>query len=182
MKRSDHHAFAVADRRMLFACIFLLFTALPQAKADERGGASGYAPTGPPPVSPDESVLSEYNPEAPPNPHPPPFTLLRFNEDYTYLADPRNQTDPFDPIKYIPLDPDDPKTYLNLGGELRERFEHFTNPRFGVPPQFSRRQLSAPAHCDPRRSSPDGALPCLCPGYLRAAARVRPGVAAGARR
>jgi len=85
-------------------------------------------------VSPDESVLSEYNPEAPPNPNPPPYTLLRFNEDYTYLADPRNRTDPFDPVKYIPLDPDDPKTYLSFGGELRERFEHFTNPGFGVPP------------------------------------------------
>src|SRR6185369_1906959 len=45
-----------------------------------------------------------------------------------------NRTDPFDPIKYIPLDSDDPKTYLSLGGELRERFEHFTNPGFGVPP------------------------------------------------
>src|SRR5207247_2629641 len=92
------------------------------------------APTGPPQVSPDESVLSEYNPEAPPNPNPPPYTLLRFNEDYTYLADPRNRTDPFDPVKYIALDPDDPKTYLSFGGELRERFEHFTNPGFGVPP------------------------------------------------
>jgi len=123
------------SRRTLFACILLLLIALrPETNAEQPQAASSSAPTGPPQVSPDESVLSEYNPEALPNPNPPPYTLLRFNEDYTYLADPRNRTDPFDPVKYIPLDPDDPKTYLSFGGELRERFEHFTNPRFGVPP------------------------------------------------
>ena len=122
-------------RRTPFACILLLLIVLrPETNADQLQAASSSAPTGPPQVSPDESVLSEYNPEAPPNPNPPPYTLLRFNEDYTYLADPRNRTDPFDPVKYIPLDPDDPKTYLSFGGELRERFEHFTNPGFGVPP------------------------------------------------
>src|SRR5438477_377282 len=122
-------------RRTSFACILLLLIVLrPETNADQIQAASSSAPTGPPQVSPDESVLSEYNPEAPPNPNPPPYTLLRFNEDYTYLADPRNRTDPFDPVKYIPLDPDDPKRYLSFGGELRERFEHFTNPGFGVPP------------------------------------------------
>src|SRR5713101_1828233 len=122
-------------RRTPFACILLLLIVLrPETDAEQPQAASNAAPTGPPQVSPDDACLSEYNPEALPNPHPPPYTLLRFNEDYTYLADPRNRTDPFDPIKYIPLDPDDPKTYLSLGGELRERFEHFTNPRFGVPP------------------------------------------------
>src|SRR5258705_13957168 len=115
--------------RTLLLGLLLVFTALPPAAE-----ASDDAPSVPPRVSPDESVLSEYNPEARPNPNPPPYTLLRFNEDYAYLANPRNRTDPFDPIKYIPLDPDDPKTYLSFGGELRERFEHFTNPRFGVPP------------------------------------------------
>src|SRR5213594_808723 len=122
-------------RRTLFACILLLLIVLrPETNADQFQAASSSAPTGPPQVSPDESVLSEYNPEAPPNPNPPPYTLLRFNEDYTYLADPRNRTDPFDPVKYIPLDPDDPKTYLSFGGELLEQFEHFTNPGVGVRP------------------------------------------------
>ena len=86
----------------------------------------------PAPVNPEESVLSEYTPEAPPNPNPPPYTLLRFNEDYRYLSDPNNRTDPFDPYKYISLSPSNPDTYLSLGGALRERYEHFTNPGFGV--------------------------------------------------
>ncbi len=88
-----------------------------------------------PPVDPSESILSEYTPQAPPNPKPPPYTLLRFNEDYRYLADPRNRTDLFDPLKYISLNPSDPTRYLSLGGEIRERYEHYTNPGFGVPGQ-----------------------------------------------
>ena len=68
----------------------------------------------------------------------PPYTLLRFNEDYHYLANPRNRTDPFDPLKYIPLNPDDPNSYLSLGGEIRERYEHYNNigfGTFGAPPR-----------------------------------------------
>src|SRR5262249_34339635 len=37
--------------------------------------------------------------------------------------------------KYIALNPDDPASYLSLGGELRERYEHYTHPGFGVPHQ-----------------------------------------------
>jgi hypothetical protein len=95
---------------------------------------------GPTPVSPSESVISEYTPQAPPNPTAPPYTLLRFNEDYRYLANPRNRTDPFDPLKYIPLNLDDPNSYLSLGGEIRERYEHYNNPGFGT--------FGAPAHDD----------------------------------
>jgi hypothetical protein len=90
---------------------------------------------GPTPVKPADSILSEYTPQAPPNPNPPPYTLLRFNEDYAYLSNPKNRTDLFDPLKYIPLSPTDPDTYLSLGGEVRERYEHYTNPGFGVPGQ-----------------------------------------------
>ena len=75
--------------RTLLIGLLLVFTALPPAAE-----ASDDAPSVPPRVSPDESVLSEYTPEARPNPNPPPYTLLRFNEDYTYLANPRNRTDP----------------------------------------------------------------------------------------
>src|SRR3954470_24865656 len=89
-------------------------------------------PTAPPPVDPSESINAEYTPQAPPNPKPPPYTLLRFNEDYRYLSSPANRTDPFDPVKYIPLNPDDPNSYLSFGGEIRERYEHFTNPGFGL--------------------------------------------------
>src|SRR5215831_10843999 len=84
-------------------------------------------PVGPPPVDPSESINAEYTPQAPPHPNPPPYTLLRFNEDYRYLSAPQNRTDLFDPLKYIPLDPNDPNSYLSLGGEIRERYEHFTH-------------------------------------------------------
>jgi Alginate export len=93
---------------------------------------------GPPAVAPQDSILAEYTPEAPPNPSPPPYTLLRFNEDYSYLADPARRTDPFDAVKYISLSADDPLSYLSLGADLRERYEHFTYPGFGVSPNPNR--------------------------------------------
>lgn len=62
---------------------------------------------------------------------PPAYELLRYEEDYRYLHDPRARTDFWDPIKYIPLG-DDPGTYLSLGGELRERFEYYSAPGFGL--------------------------------------------------
>jgi hypothetical protein len=92
---------------------------------------------GPPAVAPQDSILSEYTPQAPPNPSPPPYTLLRFNEDYSYLADPAKRTDRFDPVKYISLSADNPLSYLSLGADLRERYEQFSSPGFGVPPNPS---------------------------------------------
>lgn len=63
---------------------------------------------------------------------PPAYQMLRYNENYSCLANPTNRTDWFDPIKYIPLRPDDPSWYLTFGGELRERFEGNYNPNFGI--------------------------------------------------
>jgi hypothetical protein len=34
------------------------------------------------------------------------------------------------------LSPQDPTTYLTLGGELRERFEYYQNPAFGLPGKY----------------------------------------------
>ena len=93
---------------------------------------------GPPAVAPQDSILAEYTPQAPPNPSPPPYTLLRFNEDYSYLADPARRTESFDAVKYISLSADDPLSYLSLGADLRERYENFTYPGFGVSPNPSR--------------------------------------------
>ena len=61
---------------------------------------------------------------------PSPYTPVRWNEDYSALKDPAKRTDPFDPIKYIPLGRDD--VYLSLGGQLRERYEYFGNNNFGA--------------------------------------------------
>jgi len=60
---------------------------------------------------------------------PPPYTLFRAAEDYSYLAnDEQYQYKPdwFDPIKYIPLSRDR-NVYLTVGGEFRARYELFTN-------------------------------------------------------
>lgn len=64
-------------------------------------------------------------------PAPPPYTALRYDEDYRYLRDPARRTDIWDPVKYIPLG-DAPQTYLGFGGELRERFEYYSAPDFGL--------------------------------------------------
>jgi Alginate export len=68
-------------------------------------------------------------PPAPATPAVPPYTPVRFNENYAYLAT-APDTDFFDPIKYIPLGPDD--WYLSLGGQARYRYEYFNNENFGA--------------------------------------------------
>lgn len=68
----------------------------------------------------------------------PAYQSSRFDEDWSALRDPAKRTDPFDPIKFIPLNVDG-SWYATLGGELRERFESSRNPLFG---------LAAPARND----------------------------------
>jgi Alginate export len=85
-------------------------------------------------IDPADSILSEYVPQGNVDPQPPPYTLVRFNEDYKYLADPRNRTDLLDPLKYIPLNKSDPYSYLSFGGSVRERYDQFDHPNFGTGP------------------------------------------------
>jgi hypothetical protein len=70
---------------------------------------------------------------ASPEPGDATYHSLRYNDDFTYLADPARSSDPWDPLKYIPLG-DGPygPSYLSFGGELRERFESYLNPNFGI--------------------------------------------------
>src|SRR5882757_6143639 len=63
---------------------------------------------------------------------PPAYKILRFDEDYSCLANPTNRTDWVDPVKYIPLRTNAPAWYLTMGGEVRERFEGSYNPNFGI--------------------------------------------------
>src|SRR5208282_1117429 len=58
----------------------------------------------------------------------------RWEEDWSVLADPRVPREPFDSLKYIPLSPGDPKTYLSLGADVRERFEANDTAGFGTAP------------------------------------------------
>ncbi len=64
----------------------------------------------------------------------PPYRLLRYDEDYSYLRDPARRTDFWDSVKYIPLDAEG-SWYLSVGGEARERYEYFHNPTWGQDPQ-----------------------------------------------
>jgi Alginate export len=58
------------------------------------------------------------------------YSLEPWDEDYSYLSNPANRTDPFDVIKYIPIG-NEPDWYLTLGGQVRDRFDYFNNNEFG---------------------------------------------------
>lgn len=64
-------------------------------------------------------------------PQPPPFRVLRYDEDYRYLADPARRVDALDRLKYVPLG-DDPDSFVSFGGEARTRYEYFDAPGFGL--------------------------------------------------
>jgi hypothetical protein len=70
---------------------------------------------------------------ASPEPGDPTYHNLRYNDDFSYLADPSKSTDPWDKFKYMPIGNGQyGASYLTLGGELRERFESYLNPNFGL--------------------------------------------------
>lgn len=93
-------------------------TVEPESKLESSGAADGGA--------------SPARVATPPRAMPPAMKLLRYEEDYFYLRDPSLRLDVLDPLKYIALDPGDPSVYLSLGGELRERYEYTSKPRFGL--------------------------------------------------
>jgi hypothetical protein len=72
-----------------------------------------------------ESIISGY-------PIPPAYTLTRYDEDYSYLSNPANRTEPLDVIKYIPLFNRGPSYFVTLGGDLREQYEIIQNDNFGL--------------------------------------------------
>ncbi len=55
-------------------------------------------------------------------------TLLQYDEDYSYLADAADRSDPWDPLKYVSLGR--PGWYATLGGETRQRFELYRHYPF----------------------------------------------------
>jgi len=60
------------------------------------------------------------------------YTLLREDEDWSFLNDPSLRQDFWDPIKYIPLGPEG--WFLTIGGEAREAFEQVGNDNWGKQP------------------------------------------------
>jgi alginate export protein len=70
---------------------------------------------------------------ASPEPGDPVYHSLRYDDNFTYLADPSKSSDPWDPFKYIPIgDGQYGPSYLSFGGELRERAESYLSPNFGL--------------------------------------------------
>jgi hypothetical protein len=62
------------------------------------------------------------------------YTVSRWDEDYSFLADPTQRTDSWDPIKYVPLNAAG-DWYASFGGQIRDRYEYFNNYTFGAGPQ-----------------------------------------------
>lgn len=59
----------------------------------------------------------------------------RYLDDFSYLSDPTRANDFWDGVKYIRLGDDWHglgAPYVSFGGELRERFETYSNPNFGI--------------------------------------------------
>jgi hypothetical protein len=63
------------------------------------------------------------------------YSLLRENEDWSFLKDPSLRQDFWDPIKYIPLGEDG--WYVTIGGEIREVFERVGNDNWGKQPYMN---------------------------------------------
>jgi hypothetical protein len=60
------------------------------------------------------------------------YTLLRQDENWSFLKDPSLRQDFWDPIKYIPLGAEG--WFLTIGGEAREAFEQVGNDNWGKQP------------------------------------------------
>jgi alginate export protein len=66
----------------------------------------------------------------------PSYKYLRYDEDYSYLANGECHTDRWDSLKFIALNAQ--RTwFLSLGAEVRENMEYFANPTWGQEPQGS---------------------------------------------
>ncbi len=74
------------------------------------------------------SIAFAQTPASKPAATPPAYTPVRWNENYTYLKNGAGK-DFFDPVKYIAIGDD---AYLSLGGQIRERYEYFSNFNFGA--------------------------------------------------
>src|SRR5579859_2400140 len=58
------------------------------------------------------------------------FSTERWDEDYSYLKNAPDRSDPLNALKYIPVNRDG-DWYLSLGGQARYRFDYFNNSGFG---------------------------------------------------
>jgi hypothetical protein len=99
--------------RCLYAVALVLLAVLPafaQKEAERKDAAAPFA-QGPP------GLMR-------------PFDMLREDEDWSFLRDPKLRTDPWDTLKYIRLRDSD-AWYLTLGGETRQFYEKYRNEIWG---------------------------------------------------
>ncbi|MEH2539260.1 MULTISPECIES: alginate export family protein [unclassified Bradyrhizobium] len=76
-----------------------------------------------------QPVLAQDTPAAPA------FTNTRYDENYQYLANPAARTGaPWEAFKYVPLDATG-TNFVTFGGDLRQRFESYTNNLWGSGPK-----------------------------------------------
>ncbi len=115
-----------------WACVALFGSVLGITGMVRADSDSTSAPSSPPTATPTNNTIIPFAIGG--QGQTPPYTVVRWNEDYTYLRDPDKHDDFFDPIKYIPLDKAG-DIYLTLGGDLRERYELFNHNSFGTGPQ-----------------------------------------------
>lgn len=109
-----------------------------------------------PAVAQDSSAEDTSAPEANATPSRPIPLFNRWQEDWSVLADEQVPREPLDELKYIPLSSTDPKTYLSLGADLRERFEFNDAVAFGTGGNqsdsyvISRSEIHADLHLGPQ--------------------------------
>ena len=62
------------------------------------------------------------------------YHLLREDDDWSFLADPAQRQEFWDPIKYVQLRPGRDDWFLSIGGEAREVWEQIGNDNWGQQP------------------------------------------------
>jgi hypothetical protein len=80
-------------------------------------------------ILPCASIARAESPEEP----DPVYHNLRYTDDFSHPIDLTQSTDPWDRLKHITIgDGKYGPSYLTIGGEVRERFETYLNPNFGL--------------------------------------------------
>ena len=65
------------------------------------------------------------------------YKLLREDEDWSFLANPANRQDFWDPVKYIRLRGSDNNWFMTISGEAREVWEQIGNDYWGQSPYWN---------------------------------------------